>query len=81
MAFNSSILAWKIPLTEKPGNSTWGCKESDFTEWTRLFLLWMYFFTYLLTEFGHPLVIYHCYTLLQHINILAIVRTEVFGTM
>ena len=33
MATHSSILAWKIPWTEKPGGYTpWGCKESDTTE-------------------------------------------------
>ena len=60
MATNSSILAWKIPLTEKPGYSPWGCKESDFllTEWTWLFLLWLCFLTYLLTLFGHPFFLY-----------------------
>ena len=33
MATHSSILAWKIPWTEKPGGlySPWGCKESDTT--------------------------------------------------
>ena len=30
MATNSSILAWKIPWTEKPGSySPWGRKELD----------------------------------------------------
>ena len=29
MATHSSILAWKIPWTEKPGR---GCKDSDTTE-------------------------------------------------
>ena len=35
MANHSSILAWKIPWTEKPGrlHSPWGRKESDTTEW------------------------------------------------
>ena len=33
MATHSTILAWKIPWTEKPGGySPWGCKESDMTE-------------------------------------------------
>ena len=33
MATHSSILAWKIPWTEKPGgNSPWDHKESDTTE-------------------------------------------------
>ena len=34
MATHSSILAWKIPWTEKPGGlySPKGCKESDTTE-------------------------------------------------
>ena len=33
MAIHSSILAWKIPWTEKPGGySPWGSKESDTTE-------------------------------------------------
>ena len=36
MATHSSILAWKIPGTEKPGGlySPCGCKESDTTEVT-----------------------------------------------
>ena len=29
MATHSRILAWKIPWTEKPDGSPWGCKESD----------------------------------------------------
>ena len=32
MATHSNILAWKIPWTEEPGCSPWGCKESDVTE-------------------------------------------------
>ena len=33
MATHSSILAWKIPWTEKPGSySPWCCKELDTTE-------------------------------------------------
>ena len=33
MATHSSILAWKIPWTKKPGGySTWGHKELDTTE-------------------------------------------------
>ena len=33
-ATHSSILTWKIPWTEEPGNySPWGCKESDMTKW------------------------------------------------
>ena len=33
IATHSSILAWKIPWTEKPGGySLWGHKESDRTE-------------------------------------------------
>ena len=35
--YHSSILAWRIPRTEEPGYSPWGCKESDMTE--RLMLL------------------------------------------
>jgi len=31
-ATHSSILAWRIPWTEEPGYSPWGCKESDMTE-------------------------------------------------
>ena len=31
MATHSSVLAWRIPGTEKPG-SQWGHKESDRTE-------------------------------------------------
>ena len=34
MAPHSSTLAWKIPWTEEPGRlQSWGCKESDTTEW------------------------------------------------
>ena len=29
MATYSSILTWRIPRTEEPGYSPWGCKESD----------------------------------------------------
>ena len=33
MATHSSILAWKIPSTEKPGKlQSMGCKELDMTE-------------------------------------------------
>ena len=34
METHSSILAWRIPWTEKPGGlySPWGLKESDMTE-------------------------------------------------
>ena len=33
MATHSSILAWRIPWTEKPGRlQSWGRKESDMTE-------------------------------------------------
>ena len=33
MAIPSSILAWRIPWTEEPGDySSWGPKESDTTE-------------------------------------------------
>ena len=33
MATHSSILAWKIPWTEKPvGYGPWGCKELDTTQ-------------------------------------------------
>ena len=35
MAIHSSILAWRIPWTEKPvGYSPWGRRESDTTEAT-----------------------------------------------
>ena len=36
MATHSSILAWRIPWTEGPGelHSPWGRKESDMTEMT-----------------------------------------------
>ena len=37
MAIHSSILTLKIPWTEEPGYSPWGCKELDMTE--RLTLL------------------------------------------
>ena len=33
MATHSTILAWRIPQTEKPGGlQSWGHKESDMTE-------------------------------------------------
>ena len=32
MTTHSTLLAWRIPWTEDPGNSAWGCKESDTTE-------------------------------------------------
>ena len=33
MAIHSSLLAWRIPWTEKSGGYIlWGCKESDMTE-------------------------------------------------
>ena len=34
MATHSSILAWRVPWTEEPGElySPWGRKESDMTE-------------------------------------------------
>ena len=38
MATRSSILTWRIPRTEAPGYSPWGCKESDMTEQVRLSL-------------------------------------------
>ena len=35
MATHSSILAWRIPWTEKTGGlNAWGCKESNTTETT-----------------------------------------------
>ena len=42
MATDSSILVWRIPWTEEPGCSPWGCKESDVTE--RLTLSHFHFF-------------------------------------
>ena len=44
IATHSSILAWKIPWTEKPGrlSSPWGRKESDTTEQLHFpFSLWV----------------------------------------
>ena len=41
MATHSSILAWRIPWTEKPGWSPWGYKESDTTELLTLTLIWL----------------------------------------
>ena len=39
MATQSSVLAWRVPQTEKPGRlySPWGRKESDTTERPTLF--------------------------------------------
>ena len=43
MATHSTILAWRIPWTEKPGgNSPWGHKESDTTE--RFHFLFFFFY-------------------------------------
>jgi len=40
MAIHFSILAWRIPWTEKPvGYSPWGPKESDLTEQLHLHFL------------------------------------------
>ena len=37
MATHSSVLAWKIPLIEEPGGlQSWGCKELETTECTRV---------------------------------------------
>ena len=34
MATHSTILAWRIPWTEEPGDySPWSCKQLDTTEW------------------------------------------------
>ena len=38
MATHSSILAWKIPWTKKPGYSPWCHKELDTTERVHSFL-------------------------------------------
>ena len=51
MATHSSILAWRIPWTEEPGElQSLGHKESDMTEWltlstntTELYVLGQYF--------------------------------------
>ena len=47
MATHSSILAWKIPWTKKPGGlrGPWGGKELDITEATKniLFSYLLYF--------------------------------------
>ena len=32
METHSSILAWRLPRTEKPGRLPWGLKEPDTTE-------------------------------------------------
>ena len=37
MAAHSSILAWRLLLTDEPGGSPWGCEESDTTERLTLF--------------------------------------------
>ena len=34
MATHNSILAWKIPWTERPGRGPWGLRESDTAEVT-----------------------------------------------
>ena len=37
METHSSILTWEISYTEEPGRlQSWGCKESDMTEHTRI---------------------------------------------
>ena len=43
MATHSSILAWRIPWTEKPGGSqSMGLKELDTTEATELACIYVY---------------------------------------
>ena len=43
MATHSSILAWRIPWTEKPGRSqSMGLKELDTTEATELACIYVY---------------------------------------
>ena len=45
MATHSSILAWRIPWTEKPGGllwSLWSHKESDRTEHTCMMIMKTY---------------------------------------
>ena len=45
MATHSSVFAWRIPWSEKPGGyTTWGCKELDMTE--RPTLSHLYFLTH-----------------------------------
>ena len=45
MATHSSILAWRIPWTEKPGGgySPWGLKESDMIEHNNILNITMRF--------------------------------------
>ena len=39
MATHCSILAWRIPRTEEPGDTPQGCKELDMTEQLTLSML------------------------------------------
>ena len=44
MATHASILAWKIPRTEEPGeleDPCWGQRESDMTEHTYTHMQWL----------------------------------------
>ena len=53
-ATHSSILAWRLPWTEETGGySSWGCKESDMTEWLSMCVciyIYIYTHTYILKE-------------------------------
>ena len=51
MATHSSILAWKIPRTQRSlvGYSPWGCRESDMTDCTHTYILqtsFLFFYAY-----------------------------------
>ena len=45
MATHSSILAWRIPWTEEPGRlQSMGCKESDTTEYSIVYIFSHFFY-------------------------------------
>ena len=64
MVTHSSILAWRIPLTEEPGGyNPWGCKESDMIEVTeyacmQYSIMWLYHTLFIYSSVNGHL---HCF--------------------
>ena len=52
MANHSSILAWKIPWTEKPGPQSMGCREKWLSTDTRAIIIWTWSELYFSTVYG-----------------------------
>ena len=57
MATHSSILAWRIPWTEKPGGLVHGVAKSNMTEQLTLSLYTFYNILYVLIHYSHHKVI------------------------